>query len=171
MEARKTAVRRHLANGFNRDDISKILGISKAMVVTAIENINREDKVYIHDMKEDEIASDVLIMKDRFLKIYRDSRIMYAKIKDDPNTSLRDKTELLRFMGEISAAILKIDVEGIELVRKGRLPADVQHSINKVEGFVNSNKLDSTEIIKIEATEVDNQGVDSQEDTDPQKVF
>ena len=116
LEAGKgTLVRRDLSNGFSRPEICTMRGISRDLVSRTIQMINKEDKEYLHKMKEDEITSDVLIMKERFLKIYRDARIMYAKIKDDSDVSLRDKTELLRFMGEISAPILKVDVEGVAL--------------------------------------------------------
>ena len=69
IEARKAMVRRDLSNGFSRPEICTMRGISRDLVSRTIQMINKEDKEYLHKMKEDEIASDVLIMKERFLKI------------------------------------------------------------------------------------------------------
>lgn len=172
IEARKSLVRRDLAYGFNEDDICQLRGVSKKILRDTVKLIHKEDTEYLMKIKEGEIASDVRIMKQRFLDIYRDARLMYTDIKNDNQISVRDKTDLLRFMGEVSTAILKIDTEGVTLIKNRSLGTMVE----KVEDYKEIHRLDDCGSDPEEDPEVreeheEPEGPKEPPENDPQRVF
>ena len=168
IEARKSLVRRDLAYGFNEDDICQLRAISKKILRDTVKLIHKEDTEYLMRIKEGEIASDVRIMKQRFLDIYRDARLMYADIKNDNQISVRDKTDLLRFMGEVSTAILKIDTEGVTLI-KNRSLGDM---VDKVEDYKQIHQLTNDEDEDPEVREEHEEPpIKEPPENDPQRVF
>jgi hypothetical protein len=148
LEARKTLIRRDLSSGFNEEEICGYRGITRQVLRETLKQIHQEDMEYLGKRKEAEIATEVRTMKQRFLNIYKSGQMMYANVKDDPNISVRDKVDLLRFLGEVSNATLKIDVEGVALVRS-RLPAGFTEEKEKIEQYNRINELDESKIISI----------------------
>ncbi len=170
LEARKALIRRHISHGFSDDEITGFLGISKKVLRETVKLICEEDNEYLMKEKGKEISMDVRTLKNRLLEVYKNSKLMFNNIKDDNNISVRDKTDLLRFIGEISMAVMKVEMEGANLVRS-RLPANFTEMATNVEQYKEINELEDKKLPEEEPKDEEHERLIKKDDVDSQKVF
>lgn len=113
IEEKKLQIRNHFINGLNAKQIQFMLGMSDCVFSDYMKRIYEEDKEYLAAKKEKSIAFDINLYTSRLQKSLIDLNILY----NSPDTSTKEKLEIIKIKCDISDQLIRIDKEGTALMK------------------------------------------------------
>ena len=131
-------IRRRRIEGFNKPQITKVLGISSDTYDNYMNIIYQQDAETLSKKREQALATDVELYKNRLEKALRSLNVLF----NDGTATAKEKVEIIKAGVDIASKLLRVDSEGTALLE---LKPELRQMIEDANSMVR-NKIEINQI-------------------------